>query len=194
MPSVVSIHATLRSTTRDFKKFEKEIRKFYHNELHCCIQGTMELASASNSPEFLFHHAFMDKIWYDWQAKGPEYKFKLDDNMDSQLRGSSFAVGQFMDSFNLVNQIAVYYEDPFPGYQRLHATLSRLHPGLLQMLDSYHTGVKKRCCPKSPEAIEAKIEEIAVSKKNIPKEVAKDYGESNMVWWIFFFIQMKSFQ
>lgn len=183
MPSVVSIHATLRWTPRDFKKFEKKIRKFYHNELHCCIQGTMELASASNSPEFLFHHAFMDKIWYDWQAKGPEYKFKLDDNMGSQLRGSPFAVGQFMDSFNLVNRVAVYYEEPFPGYQRLHATLSRLPPGLLQMLDSYNTGVKKTCCPRSRKDINAKIEEIAVSKDNIAKEVASDYGgQSNTVW------------
>lgn len=175
MPSVVSIHTTLRKTPGQFKSFESEIRSFYHNELHCCIQGTMELPSASNTPEFLLHHTFMDKIWYDWQRKGPEYKFRLDAKMNSRLRGSIYRVGQFMDSSNLIGK-AVYYKDPFPGYQRLHRTLRNLDTKVLYMLDSYNPKSKRSCCPRTVKEIREKGKEIAESQKNIPYEVAEDYG------------------
>lgn len=178
MPSIVSVHATLRWTPQHFQLFERKIRAFYHNELHCCIQGTMELPSASNSPEFLLHHTFMDKIWYDWQNKGPDYKFKLDDNMESPLRGSQYVVGQFMDSSDLVNGISIYYDDPIPGYQQLHATLSRIPLAVLETLDSYNSKTAgKACCPKSLKAIEEKKNEIQESKENMSEEVARDYGD-----------------
>ena len=178
MPSVVAIHLTLRFSVKDFKKFEEMIRKFYHNELHCCIQGTMELKSASNTPEFLLHHTFMDKIWYDWQGKGPEYRVKLDDNMDSKLRGADHVVRDFMDPNNLGDfGTAVHYKDPFPGYKHLHDTLSSLDFKSLTMLDSYVDRSESSCCPHNPEQIFKKSDEIIKSMRDIPLEVALDYGE-----------------
>ena len=178
MPGVVAIHITLRFTVKDFKKFEEMVRKFYHNELHCCIQGTMELKSASNTPEFLLHHTFMDKLWYDWQGKGPEYRMKLDDNMDSKLRGAGYVVRKFMDPDNLgAFGTAVHYKDPFPGYKRLHATLKSLDINSLTMMDSYIGRSSTSCCPSTPEARTKKSDEIVKSMKDIPLEVALDYGE-----------------
>lgn len=178
MPSVVSIHLTLRMRVKQFTKFETIFRMFYHNELHCCIQGTMELKSASNTPEFLLHHTFMDKLWYDWQGKGPEYKFKLRDNMEARLRGSHYTVAQFMDSFNMVGGSAVYYEDPFPGYKHLHHTLRRMPLAVLSMLDSYNQRSSKTCCPRTMQEIKTKIKEIKETRKMMKMQVAKDYGNS----------------
>ena len=149
MPSVVDVHCTLRLTSERFKIFEDKIRGFYHNELHCCIQGTMELPSASNTPEFLLHHTFMDKLWYDWQNKGPEYRMKIEDNLTSRLKGSHYKVGQFMDPNHLgYSDTSVHYRDPFPGYKRLHAALRPLDISSLKMLDSYDEETNSTCCPK----------------------------------------------
>ena len=180
MPSVVAVHLTLRSTVAQFKHFEEKIRKFFHNELHCCIQGTMELKTASNTPEFLLHHTFMDKIWFDWQQKGPEYRMKLEDNMESKLRGSKYVVGQFMDPNHLgKSDTILHYKDPFSGYKRLHDTLKRLDLKSLTMLDPYVGKAKgsHSCCPKTPKEIEEKVKELQKSQDEIPLEVALDYGE-----------------
>ncbi|XP_028398036.1 uncharacterized protein LOC114521714 [Dendronephthya gigantea] len=177
MPSVVTVHRTLRYTAKQFKIFEDQIREFYHNELHCCIQGTMELPSASNTPEFLLHHTFMDKLWYDWQSKGPGYKFKIEDNLASRLRGSHYQVGQFMDPSHLgYSDTSVYYKDPLPGYKRLHAALGLLDLKALKMLDSYDWNSKSTCCPKENNDVERKGREIDKSLTDIPLEVALDYG------------------
>ncbi len=177
MPSVVAIHLTLRKKPSQFKKFEKKIRRFYHNELHCCIQGTMELPTASNAPEFLLHHNFMDKLWYDWQSKGPEYKMKLDHNLDKKLLGSHYKVRHFMDPNNLGHSgTKVHFKDPYPGYKRLHRTLKALDERSLKMLDSYDESVKKSCCPKNHKDILRKNKELTKHEKNIPLEVSLDYA------------------
>jgi hypothetical protein len=178
MPGVVAVHGALRLTVAQFKKFEKIIRVFFHNELHCCIQGTMELASASNTPEFLLHHNFMDKIWYDWQNKGAEYRMKLDDNMDSRLIGTQFLVHHFMDPNNLGDLgTTVHFRDPFPGYKRLHSTLASLDLENLKMLDSYDQHERKTCCPKTVKDRMRKNEELKHHKADIPVEVQLDYGD-----------------
>ena len=178
MPSVVAVHLSLRINASQFKQFEKRIRKFYHNELHCCIQGTMELETASNTPEFLLHHTFMDKIWYDWQNKGAEYRMKLADNMGSTIRGSHYKVHQFMDPNNIGSSgTKLHYVDPFPGYKRLHATLNSLDTDAVKMLDSYDEKSKQQCCPHDANAAFEKTMEIDKSRADIPLEVALDYGD-----------------
>ena len=177
MPSVIAVHTTLRHTVKQFKKFEKIIRVFFHNELHCCIQGTMELPSASNTPEFLLHHNFMDKLWYDWQNKGPKYRMKLDDNMNSKLTGTSFKVHHFMDPNNLGHSgTKLHFKDPFPGYKRLHAELGSLGLHNLKILDSYDETSQRTCCPRSRFEREKKSRELDQHRKDIPLEVALDYA------------------
>lgn len=183
MPSVVNLHLTLRFTTEQFKEFENMIRTFYHNELHCCIQGTMELPSASNTPEFLLHHMFIDKLWYDWQNKGPEYRMILDDNMQSKLTGSHYKVVHFMDPNKLgYFGTKLHYKDPFPGYKRLHATLSLLDLKTLKMLDSYDENVKRNCCPRTEKEIKLKDKETDKILAEIPREVAIDYNDRETNW------------
>ncbi len=43
----------------------------FHNRLHGLVGGTMGLSSSPADPIFWLHHAFIDKIWADWQALHP---------------------------------------------------------------------------------------------------------------------------
>lgn len=43
----------------------------YHNRLHILVGGTMVLSSSPADPLFWLHHAFIDKLWADWQILHP---------------------------------------------------------------------------------------------------------------------------
>lgn len=48
-----------------------------HDNVHCKIggvSGDMCSVDAANDPIFFLHHAFIDKLWADWQNKGSAYK------------------------------------------------------------------------------------------------------------------------
>lgn len=40
----------------------------FHNRLHVLVGGTMATSASPADPLFWLHHAFIDKIWADWQA------------------------------------------------------------------------------------------------------------------------------
>ncbi|MEV7723558.1 tyrosinase family protein [Streptomyces sp. NPDC087917] len=42
-----------------------------HNRVHVWIGGHMATAASPNEPAFWLHHAFIDKLWADWQARHP---------------------------------------------------------------------------------------------------------------------------
>jgi tyrosinase len=43
----------------------------FHNRLHGLVGGTMMFSSSPADPLFWLHHAFIDKVWADWQALHP---------------------------------------------------------------------------------------------------------------------------
>lgn len=43
----------------------------FHNRLHGLVGGTMGTSASPADPVFWLHHAFIDKIWADWQALHP---------------------------------------------------------------------------------------------------------------------------
>jgi len=43
----------------------------FHNRLHGLVGGTMQTSASPADPLFWLHHAFIDKIWADWQALHP---------------------------------------------------------------------------------------------------------------------------
>ncbi|WP_228990277.1 tyrosinase family protein [Streptomyces sp. DH8] len=42
-----------------------------HNRVHTWVWGQMESSVSPNDPVFWLHHAFVDKLWADWQALHP---------------------------------------------------------------------------------------------------------------------------
>jgi hypothetical protein len=43
----------------------------FHNRLHVLVGGTMVSSASPADPLFWLHHAFIDKIWADWQVLHP---------------------------------------------------------------------------------------------------------------------------
>ncbi|MEU3313822.1 tyrosinase family protein [Streptomyces sp. NPDC048387] len=43
-----------------------------HNRVHVWVGGQMTSAASPNDPVFWLHHAFIDKLWAEWQAKNPK--------------------------------------------------------------------------------------------------------------------------
>ncbi|MFF9012926.1 tyrosinase family protein [Streptomyces sp. NPDC014870] len=42
-----------------------------HNRVHVWVGGQMGTGVSPNDPVFWMHHAFVDKLWADWQARHP---------------------------------------------------------------------------------------------------------------------------
>ncbi|MFF6774688.1 tyrosinase family protein [Streptomyces sp. NPDC012637] len=43
-----------------------------HNRVHVWVGGQMATGVSPNDPVFWMHHAFVDKLWADWQARHPK--------------------------------------------------------------------------------------------------------------------------
>ncbi|MEU6862279.1 tyrosinase family protein [Streptomyces sp. NPDC046876] len=43
-----------------------------HNRVHVWIGGQMASAASPNDPAFWLHHAFIDKLWAEWQRRNPK--------------------------------------------------------------------------------------------------------------------------
>lgn len=56
----------------DFTSFQSRLESApFHDRLHVLVGGTMATAGSPADPLFWLHHAFIDKIWADWQALHP---------------------------------------------------------------------------------------------------------------------------
>ncbi|MDK1476202.1 tyrosinase family protein [Streptomyces sp. 549] len=43
-----------------------------HNRVHVWVGGHMATGGSPNDPVFWMHHAFIDKLWTEWQARHPQ--------------------------------------------------------------------------------------------------------------------------
>lgn len=117
-PSVKSVQRTLALPAKRFKDFDIQIRHNYHDRIHNIIGGTMCTHYAGDTPEFFLHHAFLDKIWYMWQAKSPSHKFVhfLQRNT-TKMMGCPHTQRELIDLHNLPRCIKVRYTK-FPSSRR----------------------------------------------------------------------------
>lgn len=54
------------SNVRDYGRFSEFLEKGIHNPVHVALSGEMNTPEAPNDPIFWSLHAFVDKIWCDW--------------------------------------------------------------------------------------------------------------------------------
>lgn len=47
----------------------------FHNRVHILVGGTMATSRSPADPLFWLHHAFIDKLWADWQQTHPGAAF-----------------------------------------------------------------------------------------------------------------------
>lgn len=106
------VKKTLSLPLKDFFRFEKIVRDYYHAQPHDWIGATMKSPrSAGNSPEMPLHHSFLDKLWYQWQKKGDEYINVYYRSVPFKLPGSKYYGWEWMDYRNLPGQVNVIYEE-----------------------------------------------------------------------------------
>ena len=130
-PDCIAIHKCLRNPYHKFTEFESTLRDTLHNSMHCRIggkRGTMCSKLSANAPEFLLHHAFVDKIWADWQKKGTHYK-------NAYFRGIIYLYGitpqlraqNLLDLSKQPEGVCVVYDDPHhENYKLCHDSLASL--------------------------------------------------------------------
>jgi tyrosinase len=54
---------------KSFDQFQTLLEADYHNSVHRAAGGDMVTSASPNDPMFWLHHAMIDRIWADWQAK-----------------------------------------------------------------------------------------------------------------------------
>ena len=64
-PDAIAVHDMISSNSNpaDFFNLEVALRREFHDEVHCIIDGTMCTLDSATAPEFFLHHGFVDKIW-----------------------------------------------------------------------------------------------------------------------------------
>lgn len=114
IPDVITLASLLTSNPdpKDFLKFESLLRVVFHNEFYSRIGGTMNSKNAAAAPEFFLHHAFIDKIWSDWQEKGKKHKFNIFfTNQKGKMPGTRKRPKDFLDLSEQPDCICVEYVD-----------------------------------------------------------------------------------
>ena len=74
LPDCASVAMVQRLGIAEFNTWHTFVSSNLHDAVHCNIGGTMCSQDSANAPEFFLHHGFIDKIWADWQNKGPNFK------------------------------------------------------------------------------------------------------------------------
>ncbi|KAL3895473.1 MAG: hypothetical protein SGCHY_004683 [Lobulomycetales sp.] len=56
----------------DYDTFRNLFEGSYHANVHNFVSGDMLTMISPNDPAFFLHHAFVDKIWAEWQLRHPD--------------------------------------------------------------------------------------------------------------------------
>lgn len=79
--------------------------------------------NSANAPEFFLHHAFIDKIWADWQEKSTSHMYAFFDSLpdDTRMRSAQFHPRDYIDTLYMPHpdidsfdqdRVCVVYQDP----------------------------------------------------------------------------------
>ena len=100
-------------SSSDFPNFERELRRDFHDRVHCEIGGTMCSVDAATAPEFFLHHAFIDKIWWDWQKRSNAHKFhSYFQNQIGLMRSTPYPSRDFLDLNSQPDCVCAEYVNP----------------------------------------------------------------------------------
>ena len=109
----------LKAINSSFHNFEQQMRDIFHTDIHCLIGGTMCTNASSSTPEFWLHHAFLDKLWADFQARGSALKYIYYPTLKGTLPGCDKHPSDVLDMENLPGGVRIVYDLPVPYDQPL---------------------------------------------------------------------------
>ncbi|EDO43733.1 predicted protein [Nematostella vectensis] len=97
---------------KDFLTFERIIRDTFHNRFHDCVGRLMHFhVTASDTPEFPLHHAFIDKIWDMWEKKHKVNKYRYYTSQNYLMPLADRYPWEYLESDHLPGNVRVMYED-----------------------------------------------------------------------------------
>ena len=114
VPDAIDV-ANLISTfsSSEFQNFERLLREDFHDRVHCNIGGTMCLPDAATAPDFFLHHAFIDKIWWDWQKRSNAQKFHSSfQHQNGHMPFMTYRSRDFLDLQNQPDCVCAEYVNP----------------------------------------------------------------------------------
>jgi hypothetical protein len=100
----------LIGSSETFTGFAPLLEGTPHGSVHNSIGGDMaQITVSPNDPIFFLHHAFIDKLWADWQALAPSHRVSYggmnEDNwpatLDDTILGTGATVREVMDPARL---------------------------------------------------------------------------------------------
>jgi len=96
-----------------------------HGAVHCAISGTMCTLGAANSPEFVLHHAQIDKIWLGWQELSAAHVTAFLGNPNAAMPGTTHTPAEFFDIHNQLG-VDVCYIEPGSKFEFVDDLLASL--------------------------------------------------------------------
>ena len=76
----------------------------------------------SLAPEFILHHAFLDKIWADFQKQSSAHKWAYFKGTTHNVYKTNIPATHMVDVDNL-DGVKMCYKDPFESYGGIHRRL-----------------------------------------------------------------------
>lgn len=124
-PDIIAVYITqyFQPTDDGFTRFELNLRVNLHDTVHCRVGGDMCRMTSANAPEFFLHHAFIDKIWANWQEYSHQHMIAHFSNLSFVMTGTRwYRPRDFINTHDLPDiqiprnidgrRICVSYEDP----------------------------------------------------------------------------------
>ncbi|KAL1919183.1 uncharacterized protein VTP21DRAFT_2565 [Calcarisporiella thermophila] len=84
------------STRDDYDDFRSAI-EVPHDSIHVGVGGDMLDLASPNDPIFYMHHAFVDKLWADWQSRDPSFVYRYS---GTNSDGSTASIYDTLTPFN----------------------------------------------------------------------------------------------
>lgn len=113
VPDVVAVAKVLATNLTSFSDFELMLRVNLHDVVHFAIGGTMLTRDSAAAPEFFLHHAYVDRLWADWQAKSKRHRFhKFFLAQNTKMPGTPLASIDLLNNENLPGCVKVRYALP----------------------------------------------------------------------------------
>lgn len=83
----------------DFPDFAQTLEFGPHAQAHFSVGGDFAVMYSTNDPLFYLHHAYVDKIFYDWQRANPGSRYP--GNLNTRLPAMDTTVGDVWELDNL---------------------------------------------------------------------------------------------
>ncbi|KAL1916639.1 uncharacterized protein VTP21DRAFT_5343 [Calcarisporiella thermophila] len=81
-----------------YQDFHPAIEGNPHAGIHNGVGGDMATMAGPNDPIFYMHHAYIDKIWADWQKRDPLYVYQYG---GTNKDGSRVYISDYLKPFNI---------------------------------------------------------------------------------------------